>query len=167
MCFQVFSPAEPQPVEQPPQPVSSGHLWHSHADGGQPELQLPGLHPMFRGSDDKVSYKQKALKAMRTISWPVSDSCPLVDAPAAAISGWQETSAHFHHSILPVWVSEVYIVKCGRYLATSKWHNNHSGVLCWFQHASEQQQGSMCRSRVVVSTFLWLACLKADHLFSV
>ncbi len=38
LYFQIFSSAEPQPVQQPPWSVPPGHLWHPHADGGQPQL---------------------------------------------------------------------------------------------------------------------------------
>lgn len=53
--FQIFPPEEPQPVQQPPRPVPAGHLRHSHADRGQPQLQLPALSARLRRRHGQVS----------------------------------------------------------------------------------------------------------------
>lgn len=59
--FQIFTSAEPQPLQQPPRSVSPGHLWHFYAYRGQPQLQLPGLSPLLCGSHGQVSNSKKQL----------------------------------------------------------------------------------------------------------
>lgn len=59
--FQIFPPEEPQPVQQPPQPVPASHLRHFHADRGQPQLQLPAVCARLCGRHGQVS-KEKTKK---------------------------------------------------------------------------------------------------------
>lgn len=53
--LQIFPSEEPQPVQQPPRSVPTGHLRHSHAYRSQPQLQLPGVCPLLRGGHGQVS----------------------------------------------------------------------------------------------------------------
>lgn len=77
--FQIFPPEEPQPVQQPPQPVPASHLRHSHADRGQPQLQLPAVCARLCGRHGQVS-KEKTKKRIgpNVALSGTSEPCPPV-----------------------------------------------------------------------------------------
>lgn len=140
LCFQIFTSAEPQPLQQPPRSVSPGHLWHLYAYRGQPQLQLPGLSPRLGGSHGQVSNSKKQLGYR-----PEKQTYCKIEIPAKLKASYTQsrhivilmpagtdsvlTWINLYTTFVPFWASKVYIVKSGSYLATGMWHNNHPGEL--------------------------------------
>lgn len=149
--FQIFPPEEPQPVQQPPRPVPAGHLWHSHADRGQPQLQLPAVSAWLRGRHGQVSkwkIKNVSGRASRTVASGRRRRLGSVEPVNRVLksSSWVSTVHHGHMVESP----------SGKHVTSQRLAGD-------FRHISKQQH--MCVSSVapvsdilpqsVCSLFVW------------